>query len=504
MNQISQTSRLNAGELGASYEIEAAHTEHVTRLALQLFDATHRWLGVAGDDRALLEAAGRLHDVAYHIDPVHHVERSAEIAWAEGLPEFSTDQRACIAAVILFHAGNWKKQLDHPMLKRVREPQQAIRLGAFLRIADGLDWGHVQDAVIVGVKKFRTMVRVRVRSDWFAGNLTRADYKADLWREAFPLDVRFVSTNPRSLRPLVEPGLHTLEAARRLLSVQFKTILADVDGAVAGDDPEHLHRIRVAIRRLRSLLFALRKYLPDTNPIDEALRLLGGALGPARDLDVWAAFLHRDEITAAMQGNRRWRAFVQHHEQMRRLQLPTVRRELRSSRFNAMRRRMAKLLRTQLPLLACARSPVTLEELAVKRFLKELARARDLAPLRHKQSPEKLHRLRVALRRARYQGEFFGPMLGKDAGRLTRCLHQAEKPLAQIHDVATGLSLAQMSGPAMPRVFGEWLQTTLEQQRRLVEPAWHRLVAMEKTMRHARPAKPNRARSRSRVRELRS
>ena len=41
---------------------------------------------------------------------------------------------------------------------------------------------------------------------------------------------------------------------------------------------------------------------------------------------------------------------------------------------------------------------------------------------------------RGALRRARYLGEFFEPVLAKSAGQLKRRLHQTEKPLAQVHD----------------------------------------------------------------------
>jgi len=271
-----------------------------------------------------------------------------------------------------------------------------------------------------------------------------------------------------------------------------------VDGAIAGDDPEHLHRIRVAIRRLRSLLRAFRRHLPDTVPVDRAWRLLGDALGAARDLDVWVSFLHSDEITRVMQGNRRWRAFVQHHEQVRRLQLPTVRRELRGARFNTLRRQMAKLLRTQLPLLLCARAPETLEEFAAKKLFKELRHIRDLSPLRHSSSPEELHCLRGTLRRARYLAEFFGPVLGKNASKLTRRLHQVEKPLAQMHDLDVGLSLVQYSGPATPRVFAQLVRTRREQQQLLIDGAWRRLIGLEKRTRRELQAKPKSTKPRRR------
>jgi CHAD domain-containing protein len=489
-DMVERARRLNAEQLCAHYGNENAHTEHVTRLALRFFDATRRSLGLPASDRALLEKACRLHDVAYRIDPAHHRERSAEIAMREGLKDFSADDRACIAAIIRLHGGNWD----------VRPNQEhAMRLGAFLRIADGLDWGHVQDAAIVGTKLLRKYVRVRVRSDWLPANVARADLKADLWRAVFPVGIRFERVKSRRSHPIVVPGLHPVEAARRLLSVQYKTIAADVDGAIAGDDPEHLHRIRVAIRRLRSLVRAFRKSLPDTGPVDETLGALGDALGAARDLDVWVAFLHTNEVAETLKSNRRWRAFVRHHEQVHQLQLPTVRRELHSARFNGLRRRMAKLLRSQLPPLVQAGTSSSLEALGAKRFLKELRNVRELASLRDSSSPRKLHRLRVALRRARYLGEFFAPVLGKNAGRLTRRLHQVEKPLAQIHDLDVGLSLIQRSGPAAPRAFAAFLRARREHQQRTIELAWYRLAELEKRARRELQAKPKQTKPRRQV-----
>lgn len=61
-------------------------------------------------------------------------------------------------------------------------------------------------------------------------------------------------------------------------------------------DAEELHKLRVAVRRLRALLRAARTLIEDARA--EALRAdlgeLGRALGPARDADVFLAYL-RDE-----------------------------------------------------------------------------------------------------------------------------------------------------------------------------------------------------------------
>lgn len=67
----------------------------------------------------------------------------------------------------------------------------------------------------------------------------------------------------------------------------------------AHGDPEALHKLRVAVRRLRALLRAARRLLDDerVEPLRQELGELGRALGPARDGDVFLAHL-RDELDA--------------------------------------------------------------------------------------------------------------------------------------------------------------------------------------------------------------
>ena len=58
-------------------------------------------------------------------------------------------------------------------------------------------------------------------------------------------------------------------------------------------DPDELHKLRVAIRRLRALLRAARPLLTDARAesLRAELRELGQAVGPARDGDVFTAYL---------------------------------------------------------------------------------------------------------------------------------------------------------------------------------------------------------------------
>jgi inorganic triphosphatase YgiF len=80
---------------------------------------------------------------------------------------------------------------------------------------------------------------------------------------------------------------------------EYRALLTHDPGTRRGDDPEDLHQLRVATRRLRAFLRTARPLLePEwAEPLREELGWLGGHLGPARDLDVML-IRFRDEVAA--------------------------------------------------------------------------------------------------------------------------------------------------------------------------------------------------------------
>ena len=59
-------------------------------------------------------------------------------------------------------------------------------------------------------------------------------------------------------------------------------------GVMQGGDPEHVHQMRVGLRRLRSLLKMFEELAPLPAGLDQELRWLGDELGAARDWEVLA------------------------------------------------------------------------------------------------------------------------------------------------------------------------------------------------------------------------
>src|SRR5260221_5847779 len=58
-------------------------------------------------------------------------------------------------------------------------------------------------------------------------------------------------------------------------------------GALDGHDPEHVHEMRVATRRMRAALRLFGDVLPaEANSLNDELNWIAGQLGATRDLDV--------------------------------------------------------------------------------------------------------------------------------------------------------------------------------------------------------------------------
>lgn len=99
----------------------------------------------------------------------------------------------------------------------------------------------------------------------------------------------------------IRPGDEYRSAMRFLIGQRWADLWAAVPAAVAGEDPEGVHQVRVASRRLRAAMDAAVDCFPARwyRPLHKAARDLTGALGDARDQDVLL-----EAFTAARQRTR--------------------------------------------------------------------------------------------------------------------------------------------------------------------------------------------------------
>ena len=156
---------------------EAPHSQQVQRLALRLFDAMGPRLGCAPAERDLLSDAALLHDVGYHISYDRHHKHSYHLILHAELLGIAPADQVMMANIARYHRGAEPKrkhrnfgELDAGLRDTVR------RLSAILRVADGLDRGHIGAVSDVKVRWLQRAIRITPVPERQAGNI-----RLDTW-----------------------------------------------------------------------------------------------------------------------------------------------------------------------------------------------------------------------------------------------------------------------------------------------------------------------------------
>lgn len=242
--------------------------------------------------------------------------------------------------------------------------------------------------------------------------------------------------------------LPPLTAFRRIALACLEHLQQNHDGALASADPEYIHQMRVALRRLFAALRLFAPLLPDTlaPALKDSFRPLAQQLGHARDLDVL-----QTEIVAPV--------LAALPDEPRLAQLSsaiTLQRYRARSDASALLHatRYGQTLLTALHTLFCrlpeehnplSTSLAVFAATRLRRLHKNLVRRAGAA---HTGDPTSLHALRIAVKRLRYALEFFAPLAARSAPRHTlRRLVGLQDTLGQLNDLAqAGTLLMRCAG----------------------------------------------------------
>jgi exopolyphosphatase/guanosine-5'-triphosphate,3'-diphosphate pyrophosphatase len=185
MEDVRRASVLN---LAAQYHVDPAHTQHVAKLALGLFDELAAGGLHPGDpiERELLWAASCLHDIGMSVDYDDHHKHSQYLILNAGLPGFTPPEVAVIAQAARFHrkgmpdAGALAALIDDQALGRL------ARLATLLRLAEDLERARDQNVRAAHVTLRDGEVRLRLEAEG-ATALQRwaAEREVDLFARAF-------------------------------------------------------------------------------------------------------------------------------------------------------------------------------------------------------------------------------------------------------------------------------------------------------------------------------
>lgn len=297
---------------------------------------------------------------------------------------------------------------------------------------------------------------------------------------------------PRKAEPVhLQVGMSVGEALVAVARACIVHIVANVDCAYEGKDPEGVHQLRVGIRRLRAAFAVFRDVIPEAErtPLAGELRWLQQELGPAREWDVFvdttlsavAKRLGNDGVTALRRAAEAQRAEAYERARAALNDRRTTDLLLCLEAWLDSRREQ----RTRAPVGPGHEGESEFGDRPIMAFAAELletrhGRVHKLGSKVRKLDQEKLHKLRIRVKKLRYATEFFRDLYtDKDAKRYVAALKKLQEELGAVHDtMVAGTLIPRIEaavGPEVARAAGQlegWCAARLRSERRRLAALW--------------------------------
>jgi len=245
----------------------------------------------------------------------------------------------------------------------------------------------------------------------------------------------------------LEPGA-TVEATLQRIGRQCLAGILRNESAALADVPEAVHQMRVAVRRLRAALSAVKPMLPmdQFRWTDHELKWLGGALGPARNWDVFAQGL-LEPVAEALPEERDLARLSRATERKRSDAYRRAKHAILSPRYTVAMLRLARWFEAR----GWSEQPVTQSsaklitpigevaaELIERRYRKAKKRSRNFVDL----PPRERHLLRIGLKKLRYTIDLLEPLFAKRRTRpFLKRLKGLQDDLGHANDVNAARNL---------------------------------------------------------------
>jgi triphosphatase len=247
----------------------------------------------------------------------------------------------------------------------------------------------------------------------------------------------------------IDASLSVGEVAFAVLRRHFAVMLAHEPGVRLGEDPEDLHDMRVAARRLRAALKLYADALPRrAEQYERDLRFVADALGEVRDLDV-----HLDRL--AEEASRNGEVLEEIVALLEERRVEFQRRMLEALDSNRYERLVSNFTGT----LRRGRSPSPANSILeavpdlIRRRYKKIRK--DVEALTEDSPPEDFHDLRKKCKSLRYALEPLQEIYGKGAKKMVKLLKSIQDDLGDHQDLVVAAGLVEevsVTGDLPPRV----------------------------------------------------
>ncbi len=252
----------------------------------------------------------------------------------------------------------------------------------------------------------------------------------------------------RQATPVALDAAMTVEAALQSIGRACIGHLLRNEPAVLASQPEGIHQMRVAARRLRAALSALKPMIPAAQyqwALDE-LKWLAGTLGPARNWDVFAAHL-LEPVERALAVEKDLKRLAEATEQRRRMAHERAKAAVASPRYTATMLSLARWCeargwRDQPASAQAALLFATIGDVAPGLIERCWRRTRKRSRQFSELSLEQRHKLRISLKKLRYTIEFLQDLFDNgEVKALEKRLKPLQEDLGRLNDVRTAHAL---------------------------------------------------------------
>lgn len=181
-------------EFGEKYNYDKAHSQHVSRLALSLFEQLRELHGLPDRFSRVLHAAAMLHDIGLFIGYPKHHKHSYYLIKSSGPTSFDPGELDLIANIARYHRKAHPSPKHLPFGQLSPYQQDIVRkLSAILRVADGLDFGRQGKVERVDCRRLHAkslFIRLEGKGD-LREEIRSAVDKAELMNEVYALETTF-------------------------------------------------------------------------------------------------------------------------------------------------------------------------------------------------------------------------------------------------------------------------------------------------------------------------
>ncbi|MBN1139808.1 MAG: CHAD domain-containing protein [Anaerolineae bacterium] len=247
----------------------------------------------------------------------------------------------------------------------------------------------------------------------------------------------------------VEPEDAMSEAGRKTFRFHFRRMLYHEPGTRLGQDPEALHDMRVATRRMRAAFRVFGSYYDESvAPYEKGLKRIGRVLGAVRDLDVFRQKIvdYLGTLPGAQRGSLDpLLAVLEARREAARQEMLDY---LDGKKYARLKERFGEFVETKglgsLPLAQDGEpQPYRVRHVAPVAIYDRLAAVRAYDEWVTVPNPPvtRLHALRIVCKRLRYALEFFREVLGPETKGLISQVVEMQDHLGELQDavVASGI-----------------------------------------------------------------